>query len=59
MRDAAIALTVEDNWPTGLSVSTENSSSVGFIRVNVCNVTGADIDPPATTVRWVAFAPRG
>lgn len=59
MQDDAIAVTVEDNWPSGLSISTENSNSNGYVRLNVCNVTGSSIDPPLTKFHFVAFSVPG
>jgi hypothetical protein len=55
MRNDAFALTFEQSWPTGLTFSTENSDSVGYVRINVCNVTNAVINPGLETFRWVAF----
>jgi hypothetical protein len=55
MRDDAFAMTSEATWPLGLVFSTENSSSVGFVRINVCNVTGANIAAGSQLFHWVAF----
>lgn len=55
MRNDAFAVTFEQSWPTGLTFSTENSDSVGYVRINVCNVTNAVINPGLETFRWVAF----
>jgi hypothetical protein len=55
MRSDAFSMTAEDTWPVGLVFSTENSNSVGYVRVNICNVTAAPIDPGAETFHWVAF----
>jgi len=55
MRNDAFAVTAEQTWPTGLVFSTENSDSPGYVRINVCNVTGVAIDPGSETFHWVAF----
>lgn len=55
MRNDAFAVTFEQSWPTGLTFSTENSDSVGYVRLNVCNVTGGVLDPGPETFHWVAF----
>lgn len=55
MRNDAFALTFEQTWPTGLTFSTENSDSVGYVRINVCNVTGGVLNPGVETFHWVAF----
>ncbi len=55
MRNDAFAVTFEQTWPTGLTFSTENSDSSGYVRINVCNVTNAVLDPGSETFRWVAF----
>lgn len=55
MKDDAIVLTAGDDWPTGLSLSAENSNSSEFLRVNACNSTNAAIDPVGMTFRYVAF----
>lgn len=55
MRDDAFAMTAEQTWPTGLVFSTENSNSAGFVRINVCNVTGGAIDAGNQLFHWVAF----
>ncbi len=55
MRNDAFALTFEQSWPTGLTFSTENSDSVGYVRINVCNVTGGVLNPGLETFHWVAF----
>ena len=55
MRDDAIVVTAEEDWPTGVSFSVENSNTVGLIRLNICNPTAGDIDPPSMVYHWVAF----
>jgi hypothetical protein len=55
MRNDAFAMTFEQSWPTGLTFSTEESDSVGYVRINVCNVTNAVLNPGLETFRWVAF----
>jgi hypothetical protein len=55
MRNDAFAVTFEQSWPTGLTFSTENSDSVGYVRINVCNVTGGVLNPGLETFHWVAF----
>jgi hypothetical protein len=55
MRDDAFAMTAESTWPLGLLYSTENSTSVGFVRIDVCNVTNAAVDAGSQTFHWVAF----
>lgn len=55
MRDDAFVMTADQAWPTGLSYSVENSDSPGFVRLNICNVTGAPIDPSLQTFHWVAI----
>lgn len=55
MRNDAFAVTFEQSWPTGLTFSTENSDSVGYVRLNVCNVTGGVLNPGLETFHWVAF----
>ena len=55
MRDDALSITAEQNLAAGLTVSSENSDSVGFIRINVCNVTGAAVDGGTHVFHWVAF----
>jgi hypothetical protein len=55
MRDDAIIVTPDTTWPTNVNVSTENSTAVGLIRLNICNPTAAAIDPPAVVFHWVAF----
>jgi hypothetical protein len=55
MRDDAITVTAEQNLAAGLVISSENSDSPGFIRINVCNVTGAAVDGGSHVFHWVAF----
>lgn len=55
MLDDAIVVTPGDQWPNGLSISTENSNSTGYIRINACNSTNGAIDPPNMPFRFVAF----
>jgi hypothetical protein len=55
MRDDAFAITFEQDWPTGLVFSPENSDSAGYVRINVCNVTGVAIDAGVKQFHWVAF----
>jgi hypothetical protein len=55
MRNDAFAITFEEDWPTGLVFSSENSDSVGYVRINVCNVTNAAIDAGSQAFHWVAF----
>jgi hypothetical protein len=55
MRDDALIATPEQDWPANLNLSTENSDSPGFIRIDVCNPTAAPIDPPAVIFHWVAI----
>jgi hypothetical protein len=55
MRDDAFAITADDTWPTGLVFSSESSDAAGYVRVNVCNVTGAPIDAGVQLFHWVAF----
>ncbi|MFT4049084.1 MAG: hypothetical protein QM648_04510 [Solirubrobacterales bacterium] len=59
MRDDAISVTAENNWPSGLTIATENSDSVGYIRLDVCNPTGSAIDPPNMTFHYIAFSVPG
>lgn len=55
MRNDAFAVTFEQDWPTGLVFSTENSDSAGYLRINICNVTGIAIDAGTQGFHWVAF----
>jgi Collagen triple helix repeat (20 copies) len=55
MRNDAIVATPEDTWPANLNLSTEDSNSVGYIRIDVCNPTAAAINPPSVIFHWVAF----
>lgn len=55
MRDDAITVTAEQNLAAGLVISSENSDSPGFIRINVCNVTGVAVDGGTHVFHWVAF----
>lgn len=55
MRNDAFVLTVDQGWPTGLTYFAENSDSPGLLRLNICNITGAPIDPSEQTFHWVAI----
>jgi hypothetical protein len=55
MRNDAFAITFEDTWPTGLVYTSENSNSVGYVRINVCNVTNGAIEAGTQSFHWVAF----
>jgi hypothetical protein len=57
MTDAVVAVTVEDSWPTGLSVTPENSNSSGLVRLDLCNPTGGAVNPAAQPLHWIAFTP--
>jgi hypothetical protein len=56
MTDAVVLATPDSNWPDNVSVSTEDSVGPGTFRLTLCNPTAAGIDPPATTLHFVAFA---
>jgi hypothetical protein len=56
MRNDAFVITVEDNWPTEISVTPENSENVGFVRLILCNNSGAAVNPPGgQAFHWVAL----
>ena len=55
MRSDAFAVTMESTWPSGLSVTAENSTAVGNIRLNLCNNSAADINANNQSFHWIAF----
>jgi hypothetical protein len=57
LRDAVIAVTMEDSWPSGVAVTVENSSTTGTIRLNLCNNSGAAVNPGVVPFHWIAFKP--
>lgn len=55
LREDALVISPDKDWPTGLIYSVEASDSPGLARLNICNPTGAPIDPPSMEFRYVAF----
>jgi hypothetical protein len=42
-------------WPGNVIVDPYLSNAAGFLRLRVCNVSGAAIDPPSTTFNWAVM----
>lgn len=56
MRNDAFVITVEDDWPTEISATPEESENVGFVRLILCNNSGAAVNPPGgQAFHWVAL----